>query len=204
MKIVKCEPSEKDYLWRRTAESSETAFSLVRRVARRIRYRTFDDLIDKTLSLSSIDSVEADIQSFIKRYCPAAEYSVQSDNQLFEAFVKYGILDIEFRVEDFLLAAEFRTGIPLLKALGYLPQPDQITDEDKEFNRGFLEEMDEDIDKDDTLLKVFLVDPEFQESSGWEQRIQDLTRIPFPIEFRVLDACVTNSGGVWLNKHFYL
>ena len=197
------ESTDKEYVWRRGA-ISETPFSLIKRIARQIRYQSLDSLIDETVSASSIDSIESEIQAFIQQSCPDGTFSGPPRSNLVGTLTKYGILDLEFRMSEFLLVPELRTGIRLLKELGYLPRPDKISDAEKESNRGYLEGLDESIDEDGILLKVFLIDPNFQISSDRILQVQDHSRIPFPIEFSVVDACVTNSGYVWINKHFYL
>jgi len=48
--------------------------------------------------------------------------------------------------------------------------------------------------------------PNVSEISAVERmtRIRNPSLINFPIEFKVEDACVSNSSFVWINKHFYL
>jgi hypothetical protein len=46
----------------------------VKRVARRIRYREIDALIDKTVTVSSMESIEAEISSFVQQFSPDSEY----------------------------------------------------------------------------------------------------------------------------------
>jgi hypothetical protein len=76
---------------------------------------------------------------------------------------------------------------------------------DPEFDLWFLEELDESLKTDGTLLKIFLEDPNFVvQPSDWESPISKRFQGSFPIEFRVLDACVTNSNQVWFSKHFYI
>jgi hypothetical protein len=96
-----------------------------------------------------------------------------------------------------------------LGLLGQSKEPEnQVTKDDlgidPEFDLWFLEELDESLKTDGTLLKIFLEDPNFVvQPSDWESPISKRFQGSFPIEFRVLDACVTNSNQVWFSKHFY-
>ena len=190
-----------------THESTKNGFLLIRRVARGLRYRSFDAMIGQTVLVSSIDAIVADIHTFVQRFRPDCVYTGHSEGSLVGALAKYGILDFEFRAPDSLLLSEFSTGIPLLKELGFLNDTGDLPDDNEESRLWCLEELDQSIKEDGTLLKVFLEDvanrPVANETTFW-RLINDPSQIPFPIEFRVIDACVTNSGFAWIMKHFYL
>lgn len=185
----------------------ERHFLLILRVARGLRYRSVDAMIDQTVTVSSIRAVVPDIRAFVQRFCPDCVYKdLGSDPVL--SLAKYGLLDLEFRAPDSHLLLEFSTGIPLLKELGFLSDTDDGLDDDNELALlGCREDLEQGIKKDGTLLKVFLIDLEKRHATDLRDRMwlmRHPSQIPFPIDFRVIDACVTNSGGVWIIKHFYL
>jgi hypothetical protein len=60
--------------------------------------------------------------------------------------------------------------------------------------------LQEELEKGQTWLKLFL-------RGGRPECVQFPLHVPagyLPHDFRVVDACVTNAGMVWLWKHFYL
>ena len=80
------------------AESTETVFSLVKRVARRIRYREFDALIDKTVSVSSMESTEAEITSFVQQFSPDSEYRPGEFRAPIQTPLSEHLLNTEFSI----------------------------------------------------------------------------------------------------------
>ena len=205
-----------------TDESTEKKFPVIRRVANGLRYRSVDALIGQIILVSSIGALEAEIQEFVHRSFADCVYLGQSEKQLVGALWKYGILDFKFQAPDSMLNSEFRRGIPIMIELGFLSDFDESLDDDDRLI--CLEELDRDVKKKETFLKLFFEDnadggSAFERyrarkeqiledrlstvtSSSWIESIQ--SEIPFPIEFRVIDACVTNSDHVWINRHFFL
>lgn len=94
--------------------------------------------------------------------------------------------------------------------LGFLNDTNDSKDGNDELRLFCLEELDQSIKEDGTLLKVFLIDvakrPVAHETdlSKRMRLLNDPSQISFSIEISVIDACVTNSGFMWINKHFYL
>ena len=84
-----------------------------------------------------------------------------------------------------------------------------------------LTDLHEDIEKGETLLRVFLEDEPGRSSdpeslkrliaAGKAKAIHEgkepmerLLGDCFPREYTLTDACLTNSGFIWFHKHFYL
>jgi hypothetical protein len=139
--------------------------------------------------------------------------------------VKYGILDLTFCVDGFLWTPEDSGGTMLLKEFGFAAHdtdPQQCTDM---YDPTCLQELNDDIAKEQCLLRVFLekkpgywTTPEYmreQLQNGWFPRMsaaseageaayQKLVEECFPAEFTVTDSCITNASFIWFHKHSYL
>jgi hypothetical protein len=183
---------------------------LVRDVARGLRYRTLDSLVGRSIEVGAIDTVEdaivAGLGGGLPQGCrlagPELHYRVV-------AVAKCGILDLRFTApRELLLGDGVRTGVPLLRELGYLPDemggaPSRVGDDPL-----CLEMLEEDVNAGATWLLLFLKGGH----PGDAARVEDAEghvsfRVPegyLPRPFRIVDACVTNAAGVWLWKHFYV
>jgi hypothetical protein len=182
-----------------------------------LRYRELSYLIGQTIIIHSVDSIEADLQPMLStvsatgcKLAPTSNKSHSRERFFRTALAKYDLLDLEFIAPQTLLDTSFKGGIKLLEALNLIhrhrkdePPLDEFAAEERiEDLNAVLTELNEDILQDSTILKVFL------ESSNHRTKIIRLPlELPddyFPRQFTVKDACVTNSGFVWISKHFYI
>ena len=65
---------------------------------------------------------------------------------------------------------------------------------------GLLDFLADDVEKNEAMIKLFLRAAESQSPRLSLKLAEDY----FPQIFIVEDACMTNSGNVWFNKHFYM
>jgi hypothetical protein len=128
---------------------------------------------------------------------------------------------------DFRRTTDDLRGISLLKKLGFAMHRVEInqTLSDDGEDPTCLTELEQDIEKHETLLRLFLEKkpghffaPEYMKEmirSGRMQRILAASEAGgeefrlvvdecFPDNFVVTDACITNAGFVWFHKHSYL
>ena len=76
--------------------SEET--KLIRRIARELRYRSLDELINRELAINQLDSVEKDISAALSDVLPQGCKYVETERQFLEgAMVKYGNYRRNFR-----------------------------------------------------------------------------------------------------------
>lgn len=192
--------------------SEET--KLIRRIARELRYRSLDELINRELTINQLDSVEKDISAALSDVLPQGCKYVETERQFLEgAMVKYGIIDVTFAAPERLLNSRDEGGISLLKDLGCIDEVDKEDHADSPELFGSdlscLELLVEGLEKKSTLIKLFLSAE--KQSTDWPElllRIRDGSlSVPegyLPRSFQVEDACITNSDFAWFKKHLYL
>ena len=162
---------------------------LLYRVARRLRYRPLPGLLQKTVTIPSVEVVTTTVQHAFNLCTPARPARFEG------MMAKYGLLDLEFGAPDLEFTLGDRGGVPLLKELGWFEQGD--ADEDSwldSLETGFTAH---------PIIKLFL------ETKGGEELNPDRLELRvgpgyLPRQFTVVDACATNCGMVWFARHFYL
>lgn len=168
---------------------------LLRRVARQIRYVEIPGLIGASIAIRTVDSVRDDIHNGIARIVPEEFLPLAGPPQVnIGALAKYGILDIEYAIND-TLVTEGRRGLRLLEELSFLVRGEQGDE--------FFEQFQDDVTQGNAYLKVFC-----DTRRPGEPRI---TRTPnlsvpkgyLPREAQIIDACASNWDFVWFFKHLY-
>ncbi len=192
---------------------------LLKKVARGLKYRSIPHIIGQEIEIHSFDTIIDDIFKAQAHSLPAKYEQISRISPM--AIAKYGILDLRFEVSPHYLGEGDERGIPLLKALGFIQPPD--TNQEPEVSMESIEEkldphclaeLSEDIDKQQTLLKLFLTNESVLARYDRERMsprelkdVLDNLAIPddyFPRTFVIQDACYTNSNFVWFLKHFYI
>jgi hypothetical protein len=158
------------------------------------------------LELTSIERAPGEVSAFIRHH--GIEVADSRDLSA-GVFLKYGVLDYEFNtvVTDIVLE---RQRVRFLKDLGLLFDKRDV-DDSMFFDAGigFLEEMVDETKENKLLFKIMLdrqgegeiLSAPSPVSNEW---LNTDSNNYFPCEFTVRDACLTNCGSIWLNKHFYL
>lgn len=121
---------------------------------------------------------------------------------------KYGLLDLRFSAPAELLVGDVRTGVPLLRELGFLPGGEAGPQHRVCDDPICLEMLQDDIEEGRAWLKLFLEGGKPGDEARIEEPLGHVSlRTPSaycPRSFRVLDACVSNAASVWVWKPFYL
>jgi hypothetical protein len=192
--------------------SEETA--LIRRIARDLRYRSLDELINRAVTINQLDSVEKDISAALSDMLPQGCKYVEAERQFLEgAMVKYGIIDVTFAAPERMLNSRDEGGISLLKDLGFIDEVDKEDHADSSelfvSDLSCLELLAEGLEKRCTLIKLILLSE--GQDTDWSELLKRIEggslRIPegyLPRLFQVEDACITNSDFAWFKKHLYL
>ena len=178
-----------------------------KKILRGLRYCSLPKLIDRRVEVCSLETVEADIFAILGGDLPADSRLVSPERKYLEgAIAKYGIIDAEFSISNRHLAACSLIDGDTLRELGFVLSPedrDYISknplNPDKE-DVGLLDSLADDAEKNEAMIKLFL-------RADAPQATKFALKLPedyFPRKFVVEDACMTNSGYVWFNKHFYL
>lgn len=180
--------------------------SVIKELVRGLRYRSIDTLIGHTLELTSIERAPGEVSAFIRHH--GIEVADLRDLSA-GVFMKYGILDYEFNTVLTDIVPE-RQRVRFLKDLGLLLDKSDV-DDSMFFDAGigFLEEMVDETKENKLLFKIILDRQGERKVLSAPGPISNewLNTAPnnyFPCEFTVRDACLTNCGSIWLNKHFYL
>lgn len=188
--------------------------TLIRRIARELRYRSFDDLISREVTINHLDSVGKDICAALFDALPQGCKYFETEREFLEgAIVKYGIIDVTLTAPEHLLNSRDQGGISLLRNLGFIEEVDKEVQDDFSDLIGSdlscLELLAEGLEKKRTLIKLFLLAE--GQATDWSELLLRIEggslRIPegyLPRLFQVEDACITNSDFAWFKKHLYL
>ena len=178
-----------------------------KKILRGLRYCSLPKLIDRRIEISSIKTVEADIFAILGGDLPADSRLIVRERKYLEgAIVKYGIIDAEFSVSMRHFSACSLIDGATLRELGFVLSP-----EDKDYvsqkvladnggDAGLLDFLADGVEKNKAMIKLFLKTNALQ-SPHFSLKLPENY---FPQIFVVADACMTNSGYVWFNKHFYM
>lgn len=176
--------------------------TLVKRLARELRYRPLPELVGQEIMIHSVESVEEDLREALAPFLPGqAQYEWPHSPFLERTLAKYGILDVTFRAPASLLQGEAEQGVPLLKKLGFLPDPSILEQMPLTFENDptCLAELHDDLSEESTFLRLWLASEPPQGESPLA-----LPPSYLPRRFKLRDACMANATLVWFHKHFYL
>ena len=182
-------------------------FSLLLNVARSLRYRTFEPIIGHELIVKRSDLIPSESEALVGRFLDGCSFSSPEQGCLDGQIARYGLLDLRFQASTTLLEKGYKTGIPLLKELGFIEDgTSSVAEEDCVLY--CLEELLYGTRKNETYLMLFLQTSQVHCADGILLQQNDMPRRacnpPFPMVFTVEDACISNSPFVWMNKHFYV
>jgi hypothetical protein len=182
-------------------------FSLLLNVARSLRYRTFEPIIGHELMVSRSDLIASESEALVGRFLDGCSFCSPEQGDLDGQIARYGLLDLCFQARAALLENGYKTGIPLLKELGFIEDgTSSVAEED--CGLYCLEELLDGTRKNETYLMLFLQISRVQRADGFLLQLNDMPRRacnrPSPMVFTVEDACISNSSFVWMHKHFYV
>lgn len=182
--------------------------TLLLNVARNLRYKTFTPMIGERIKISERTSISTEVASFVARFADGCSFDSPEQKYLDGQIAKYGLLDMQFTAPSTMLDADSKRGVPLLRELGFIDENAENLIEELDDDPAYcLEELRHGIAENKTYLLLFLKSSN-QNVAKMSIRDQiaccdDQAKIIFPIVFTVVDACVTNSSFVWINKHFF-
>jgi len=175
----------------------------VRQVARGLRHRKLDQLIGTKFTVESGESADAALLPVITDYLDRADNGDELLPLSSGVHRRYGFMDVYLSAKKELLAKDSGSGIELLVGLGFLTREEGtifLCPEDFEY-------MSRDIRANEAYLCLLIVE---EGGAGHRPRnpsktldAADKQVLVFPLEFRIADACVSNSAYVWRWKHFY-
>ncbi|HMS39137.1 MAG TPA: hypothetical protein PKE69_02845 [Pyrinomonadaceae bacterium] len=176
-------------------------------ILRGLRYCSLPKLINRKIEICSLETFEADLFAILGGDLPPDSRLISPERIYLEgAIVKYGLIDATLSVSNRHLASCSIINGNTLRELGFVLSPedkDYVTENALETgieDVGLLDFLAKDVEKNEAIIKLFLKAAE-EKPSRLSLKLSDNY---FPRTFVVEDACLTNSGYVWFNKHFYL
>jgi hypothetical protein len=184
--------------------------SLIKTIARNIKYQELPELIGKTVTINSIATIPSDIQRDLG-LSTKAEWVKKEEKFLRRAMAKQGLIDIDYRLNGVTLSGA-ESGIELVRRF-HLVQRIQESDDPLEQDLvkvaiGFLEDIAEELTATQVYFKAFLETkhPIGEEAIKTFFNYQQGEVFPddyFPRQFVVKDAALSNTSHIWMFKHFY-
>jgi len=178
--------------------------SLIKKKSKKLKYRYRSKLVGMKVTINRIETIEEDICHAISEIFPE-EYKLISDKYCVEGtIVKYDLLDLTFSTSSKLLESKYESGIPLLEKLGFLPLRGEEKD-DRDPN--FMSSLAKDIDRNKKYIKMFLrrVDrrPIIKILEDCQKFDYNLPPDYLPQQFKIENACITNSDWIWVYEYVY-
>jgi hypothetical protein len=176
--------------------------TLVKRLAKELRYRPLPELIGQSIVIRNADSIEEDLRrALAPLLSPEMIFEWPRRPHMDRTLAKYGVLDVTFRVPTMPPHTEDERGVHLLKKLGFLPDQSILEQLPLTFENDptCLSELHDDMTPDQTFIRLWL--------EAQDPRPKPSLELPsdyLPRPFILRDACVSNAALVWFHKHFYL
>jgi hypothetical protein len=164
-------------------------------IAERLRYRALHECIGRACEVSSLKALQAEISDCLVDQIPNInKFTINDRDWIKQSLREYGIVDLTFDVPAEWLNADYDTGMPLLDALGFWMDAEEVEQfeyvasliGDNFEDPTLLGELKADLEDQHTVLRLIL--------RGGET---------FPQTLTIEDACITNAASVWLYKHPY-
>lgn len=182
-------------------------------VAENLIFENQDDLVGKTIKINRKSLIINNrIQSKVRQYCSYDMTLKPTKRRL--AIKRYGYLDLEFELTN-IQRQKCDNPFQILRNEKVLAKNEIHGDEFREDAIDMMNFMlEEDIKKTNDgklYLKVFAKSIGNFKSRQWytdNHEIKFNTKPKYPknpaiVEFRIIDACITNLSGIWFNKYFY-
>jgi|GEM_PF-6716085 len=184
-----------------------SAISLVKAIARQIKYQQLDDLIGREVIINSVDSIFDDVKHELQ--LPTNAVPVTRDEKYSRiAIAKYGLIDIDYTVQNIAIMKAL-TDFDAIRTLSLYQEPSgNYSDDDlfMEISLGYLEDMVQDLDSGMIYMMLYL-ETEHPDDIAERKKQFEKFSIPdnyFPRKFVVEDAALCNTRLAWMMKHFYL
>src|SRR6266436_1926062 len=136
--------------------------SVLRKVARELKYRPLPELIDNTVTVESVSSVPLNVATMLARAFPlSVHFSGPQERWITVALAKYRVLDLTFIVDGVEWQPTDIPGIAILKEFGFILNADDISEEvrqaiSEDDDPTYITTLDEDIGKNQIFLRLFL------------------------------------------------
>ena len=183
-------------------------------VARGLRYRHLPQVVGIEVSIDSLSSIFESLTTVAQQYA-LINFDVPNDvaalnRDLAGPIGKYGLIDFEYAC-DANIDSTKTDNVQLLREFGFGPNADRESDDillledDPEY---CIRQIRDGIALNQTWLKLFFSTTSVDFGKlDMKTRFRQTTNpalIQFPLDFRCVDACLTNAPFIWFNRHFYI
>jgi hypothetical protein len=180
----------------------------VRTVLRLFRYATLQQLIGRRFTVSTHESLRDELTHLGSELTVHATLLHEDVRNLYLQIAKYGILDVRLGVASDTFDCNFQSGKRIIRELGFgSDSASEWAEVFPEFE-GLMPDIASDIRENKWFLMIHAnIVGNVRPGRDLVESIRasnDLTRLPLPAEFDIVDACVTNTMYAWFSKHFYL
>ena len=201
--------------------------TLLRKVARQLRYRPLPELIGTRVTIASVETVPNTVAAAVATTFPLPiHFAEPKEPWITVALAKYCHLDLTFAVEGVEWQPSDIRGTSILKELYFAAHPADIPEEQRQIDLhdddptcvAFL---GDDIAKGKASLRLFIEEVPHRDLidhikalmtsgkghllEGSAEGMSTILEDFFPHKMAITDACLTNAPGyIWLHKHFYL
>jgi hypothetical protein len=180
----------------------------VRTVLRFFRYAALPQFIGRGFTVSGHESLRDDLVCLGNELALDAILLHDDVRNLYLQIAKYGILDLRFGVATDTFDCNFQTGKGIIRELGFGPESASEWAEACPQFDGLMSELASSMHENNWFLMVHAkivgnaaTGRDLVESI---RASNDLTRLPLPARFDIVDCCVTNTTYAWFSKHFYM
>lgn len=185
--------------------------AIVRRVAKNLRYRTIDKLIDTNIEISSLESLHSKVKESVETCDSGFMLALPPDgdqDRVNKVFLKYGFVDIRFTENALAMDSIPKGGIQLLRDFEFVFGRSELEklgleDDSDGFGKSSFESLDEEISANQLHVLTWLSGTKKLESGQRPPLYHNPSRIAFPLQLTISDACITNAPFAWFNRHFY-
>ena len=193
-------------------------FTLLKRVARHIRYRKLDSLINQPIEIKSdMDELHPYLIQLALQVCTTEQIlEFQPFNTL--AYAKYGLIDIAINVSPELLEKDCHKGVRFLSEMGWLDKQGFSEDE----SMSCLQDVWNEISEGKAFIQLYLQAQRVikrEQSDSNDIRLDEGTKqildklrpfglplvlYPLPNTLVITDAFLTNASSIGMWRNFYL
>lgn len=180
----------------------------VRTVLRLFQYAPLNEFVGRRFTVATHETLRNDVSKLGFELATHATLLSEDVRNLYLQIAKYGILDIRFGVSRDTFACEFQSGKKLIRELGFGPDSSsKWTEVCPEFE-GLIPDIAAEVHENRWFFMIY-AEIVGDIVTGHDlfvsiTKTKDLSKLPLPAEFKIVDACVTNSTWAWFAKHFYV
>ena len=195
-------------------ENQMVTNNLLIQVARSLRYQRLPQIIGTDLCVDTLPLIFDSLANLTRQHLSIQleppDDVTSLNRRLVSPIGKYGLIDFEYPCAATVESLK-TDNVKLLREFGFVGKTDKesddllLIDDDLEY---CIRQIHDDISENQIWLKLFFHTTNVDFSKlGIETRLRQTYNpelIQFPLNFRCVDACLTNAPFIWFHRYFYL